>query len=192
MRLAASVEIAFVSRRNSVVDLYAMNADGSGVKQLTSFDHANFVAVSGRAWSPDGRKIAFARAVSNSETAIVVVGASGNRIVPLTSGKGFNTEPTWSPDGASIAFVRFDPFTTGLTHIVAMNADGSNATPLIECALFCGQPDWSPDGKQIAYDLGTGIHGLVLATKNDALLVEGGAGPSWSPDGLKLAYTSFE
>jgi len=186
-------KIVFVSRRDDAVNLYVMNADGSGVKQITSFDDPNLSAVTAPTWSPDGRKIAFSRIVSNSETAIFVTGANGGSIAQLTSGTGFNDVPAWSPDGASIAFVRFDPFTTGLLqHITVMNADGSNAAPLFECASFCGRPDWSPDGKQIAYSIGTGIHRFVLATKQDGLMVEGGLGPSWSPDGLKLAYTSSE
>ena len=186
-------KIAFVSRRNDAVDLYVMNADGSGIKQITSFNDPNLNAVTGPTWSPDGRKIAFSRILSNSETAIFVTGANGGSIAQLTSGKGFNDLPAWSPDGASIAFVRFDPFTTGfLQQITVMNADGSNAAPLIECPSFCGRPDWSPDGKQIAYSIGTGIHRFILATKQDGLLLEGGLGPSWSPDGLKLAYTSSE
>ncbi len=47
--------IAFDSDRDGNFEVYAMNADGSGVTRLTVRDAHDV----GPAWSPDGRRIAF-------------------------------------------------------------------------------------------------------------------------------------
>ena len=55
-------KIAFVSDRDaSTLDIYVMNADGTGVTRLTN----NAVTDFSPAWSPDGRKIAFVRGIFN-------------------------------------------------------------------------------------------------------------------------------
>lgn len=47
--------VAFASDRNGSYDLYVMNADGSGLRQLTHHPASDFAPQ----WSPDGRTLAF-------------------------------------------------------------------------------------------------------------------------------------
>jgi TolB protein len=57
------------------------------------------------AWSPDGRRIAFAGpCCEDSNGAIYVVDADGSNLHRLTS--GFDAAPAWSPDGTSLVFSR--------------------------------------------------------------------------------------
>jgi Tol biopolymer transport system component len=116
-----------VSRRDDGnLEIYVMNADGSGQRRLTR----NTVRDSNTVWSPDGRRIAF---VSNWQVWVMNADGSGQR--RLTRSGARNFAPAWSPDGQRIAFERRlgrrqRPACSGcgeaLTFEVwVMNADGS-------------------------------------------------------------------
>jgi len=87
--------IAFV-RNDAPTDVdgvYVMNADGSGVLELTH-DHQ---ASAGRpAWSPDGTKIAFASA-RDGNWEIYVMNADGSGVTRLTDNPASDEWPSWSP-----------------------------------------------------------------------------------------------
>jgi len=60
-------------------------------------------------FSPDGRLVAFLRAVPDCAPQLHVVDASGGEPVPVTDRTLGVSEFRWSPDGASIAFVSREP-----------------------------------------------------------------------------------
>src|SRR5438132_723930 len=75
--------------------VYEMNADGSGVTQLTTMGTAFDPA-----WSPDGTKIAF-----DDGNEIYVINADGSGLRNITNDPAhFDGTPVWSPDGSKIAF----------------------------------------------------------------------------------------
>ena len=93
--------IVFVSWRDGNGEVYAMDADGSGPRNLTQ-NPAKDVRP---AWSPDGRRIAFvSRRDGNSEIYVMNADGSGKR--NLTRDRASDDYPTWSPDGRRIAFLR--------------------------------------------------------------------------------------
>lgn len=136
------------------MDLFAIDADGSDLTQLTRGPENDLAPD----WSPDGSRIAFMRL--GREFGIPISGAPGAQIhvldladgavTRLTDGTGNNLHPSWAPDGARILFSsdRDDPENQDL---YVINADG---TGLVRLTTDPGDdyfPSWSPDGIKIVY-----------------------------------------
>jgi TolB protein len=83
--------IVYTSRQ-SVHDLWAINADGSNPRRLTNGTGDN----QGATWSPNGRHLAFQ---SNREGRWQIFGmlADGSAQEPITRAPGDATSPAWSP-----------------------------------------------------------------------------------------------
>ena len=111
-------------RLNDGHGVYVVNADGSGVRNLTPKPMGAFYAAP--AWSPDGRKITFAgERDGNSEIYLMNADGSGQR--NLTLNLAYDAGPGWSPDGRKITFVSNRD---GRYAVYVMNADGSGQRSL--------------------------------------------------------------
>jgi Tol biopolymer transport system component len=101
-------KIVFASNRSPYsrgfvghMHLWVMNADGTGLKQLTTGTDNE----SQPAWSPDGTKIAYH--YSNGIAVVFTDGTKDNSVwIPSTyNGQSWYAgEPTWSPDGQTIGY----------------------------------------------------------------------------------------
>ena len=183
--------IAFSSNRDGDSDIYVMNADGSGVTQLTN--HPEFDGYP--AWSASGEQIAFT-SDRDGDWDIYVMNADGSGVTRLADHPEWDAEPAWSASGEQIAFSSNQD---GDWDIYVMNADGSGLTRLTDHPGLHQSPDWSPDGGHIAFtsvrqdDEGWNIHvmnadgsGVTQLTNHP----EFDGYPAWSPDGSRIAFSS--
>jgi len=111
-------------------------------------------------FSPDGRRIAFARTEPSLDPGpnaqIWVMNADGHGAHQVTDATFAHeaTQPSWSPDGTMIAYTEGgEP--GGTAGVAVVNVDGSSARQLTACTFgscesFPTFPVWSPDGNAIA------------------------------------------
>lgn len=89
---------------HSAGEIFVMNADGSGLKQLTPrrFDIFEFSQFSPE-WSPDGKWIVFTSRRYGGCENIWIMDSDGDNKVQV-SRDGCHRNPTWSPEGDKIAY----------------------------------------------------------------------------------------
>jgi Tol biopolymer transport system component len=173
-------------------EVFVMNADGSGRRQLT-FNEADDGIPS---WSPDGKRIVFHRWFGDFDADLMTIRLDGSDERNVTRSEGvLDRQGVWSPDGREIAFSRGGDAGSGRGDIYTIRPDGSNLRPLTLTAADEEYPDWSPDGRRIAFNTDRDAQFDIYVMRSDGSrqtrLTYNGAGlPVWSPDGRKIALTS--
>jgi Tol biopolymer transport system component len=183
--------IVYASNETGNQNIWSMDADGGGAKQLTFDEHANAEPVA----SSDGRYIVFVSYRTGSAH-IWRMNADGTGQRQLTFGK-YEDWPQVSPDSRWIVYHSEE---SAQDSIWKMPIEGGAAVKLAEGSAK--QPIISPDGKWLAY-LAKGKQ-ANSPWRLTVITFDGGTpvktfdipqavsqqwhGPRWTPDGQALTY----
>jgi Tol biopolymer transport system component len=194
--------------------LFTMDSDGSSQTRLpTTCTAPTCLGDSAPAWSPDGNRLVFERAVGPivRDTAagldLVTANADGSNERAILHYRSLEAQgqephdPQWSPDGTRIAVMILNTKAKprNASAVYVLDADGSALHRVTPIRLNAGNPDWSPNGKRIAFNSsyegqsaveiytvrpnGSGLRRLRREPKNSYSF-----DPVWSPDGRRLAF----
>lgn len=136
--------ISFLENNLHSNSLAVIRADGSDRRTLV-INPKEFISDS--AWSPDGKRIAYAYDTKRGIN-IFTVEVGSAKTKQLTTSTNLDIHPTWSPDGQSILFLSSRDDGTR-QQIYVMNDDGSNQHRIIETGHEEMNVTWSADGKYI-------------------------------------------
>jgi len=183
--------IAYSNRAKGAMnpDIYVVNADGTGLTQLTDDPGAD----AHPSWSPDGRRIVYSILPEGGDgwdSTVWVVNADGSGKKELSKQlpKGCGgVAPTWSPDGKQIAFSMLT--TLPSVDVCVMNSDGSGLRRVIAAEKWKHVlgPTWTPDGKIVflkdgdVFSVNPDGSKAVPLTKGRSI-----SGYALSPDGKRI------
>ena len=181
--LAADHSLAF----SRVYGLFAsdvfVQAAGEALAELLSDQSGQNIQP---CWSPDSRRLVFAKADGSGFFDLYMVNRDGTGLEQLTNTpEASETEPAWSPDGARIALVS-DIEDNPNVAIIEL-AGREQRTLTADAGAYHLSPSWSPDGAQIAYvrqDVGTAVSDIYIMNadgSNPQPVVENAVDPAWLP-----------
>jgi len=168
--------------------LEAVRSDGTGLRTIAR-------RAQQAAWSPDGKRIAYAGDSANSQVAraIYVANADGTHPRKVFSVRRLRHTvsvilPRWSSDGRLVSFLADGP--NG--GFFSARPDGSSLHRLPR-----GFVSWSPRGHRILLSRAKGYAVVILAARLDGLhahplvtLPSGFESLGWTPDGRRVIYTA--
>lgn len=133
-QLVFSVETTATGEPANSLALFVVNADGSGLRQLTPW---SLNAGDRPDWSPDGKLILFRAPAKNDRGNLYTVNPDGSGLRQLTHYPA-NVVATgsFSPDGEWITFAKS-------ANVFVMRADGTGARQ-ISHGISAWAPDWGP------------------------------------------------
>lgn len=180
--------LAFVGNFSGNKEIYVMDVDGYGRRQITKNGSINLKP----RWNPAGNALAFTSYFAGNPD-LYVADLGKGQIKRVSGRAGINTSGAFSPDGTRIALT----LTMGSdADIYLLDANsGSQISRLTNSPGIDTSPSWSPDGSQIAFvsERGGGPQIYVMpASGGEARRVsfQGGhnTDPSWSPKGDRIAF----
>jgi TolB protein len=143
-------QIVFESHRYDSDDpgrLWIVNADGSGLRQLTQGPDDRQPV-----WSPKGDRIVFQRQ-QGGQWDVWTIAPDGSAPRNVTRSRALSeTDASWSPSGTWLVYSG-DGRNVDLASLFTIGADGAARQRLTKGKrTYDGAPSWSPDGASIAFE----------------------------------------
>lgn len=175
--------------------LWAMDVDGSNLRELIPVGGHGWELHGHAEWSPDGTELVmFGGRRFNPR--VYVTDAAGRAPREVTARGGMNLDPSWTPDGR-ILFVgcptRF--CVNRLLEVYVIDADGTDERRLTHDGLRDHDPYASPDGQTIAWlrqmPVGWSIQAMDADGHGHRAVIDDGAvnsKPAWSSDSSTILF----
>jgi len=199
---------AGIDPNDGMSDIFVQSTSGPAAVNITDSEGSRKDL--SPAFSPNGSKIAFVRAVAQSAS-IMVVNPDGSGLVNVTPVKfrgAVNTDPRWSANGTRIVFAsnidgNYDLY---WIDVLSGSAQLSSAHRLTytQAPVQNRDPSWSPTGKYVVFSR-TG-HAVSVSNSADLFQVQvdslqaarltrttgsrGDVAPVYAPNGLSITFQS--
>jgi TolB protein len=189
----AATRIAFIRRAGNGYELVAIDYDGENAERIASSSSMIYSP----AWSPDGRRMAYAVRNANARVELHERDFTTGRVRVISSRPELSITPAYSPDGRRLAFAS----SVGGVVTEIHDYDLQQSCCIRRISRGPGNdlnPTYSPDGRNIAF--------LSERVGNPHIFImpaEGGqatmltpyntervkfTAPSWSPSGNEVAF----
>jgi Tol biopolymer transport system component len=177
--------ILFVRIVDRVSGLFVARPSGADAVQIASAGAGEGIDLTGSAFSPDGKKVAFTlyticgwRCTHN---ALSVVNVDGSRLQRIGEP---GLSPSWAPDSRRLVYV-------GNLGTYVFDTEGRIRTRLAQGYTY--RPVWAPRGERIAYLVTKGGYSVLCLVQSDGtrrrcLLGRSAARVVWSPDARRVAF----
>ena len=159
--------ITFTSVRDGDMEIYTMNADGSGVRRLTTRagpDGGPFFSYDGKRIAFRGRSLEAGKELDDyrallkeglwrpTQLELLVMDRDGGNLRQVTKLGGANFAPSWHPDGKRLIFASNIDDPKGRNFdVYLINVDGTGLERVTFNATFDGFPMFSPDGRHLVF-----------------------------------------
>ncbi len=187
---ATAGHILYMGPVNQALQVWVMNANGTGRRPITQEPGENAFAT----FSRDGQLIAFTSSRDNN-LELYVAGADGSEPTRITDNPAQDNLAVWSPDGKQLAFSSNRDGDSPDIYVV--NRSDGTVTQLTTDPGADLMGSWAPDGKKIAFasdrDGDQEIFTIALKGGTPEKLTDNAASdgaPAWSPDGKQIAFHS--
>jgi serine/threonine protein kinase len=140
-------EIAFVSERDGLPQIYLVKVQDSEVRQLTAIDDGACQP----AWSDDGQYLLFTSPCREKKdtypgASIFRIKVDGSDLQPVFSHQGGAFDPAWNAAGMA-----FTVLEEGQPRIWVAGPEGANPGKITIGRSADRQPGWSPDGERLLF-----------------------------------------
>ncbi|MFT4548143.1 MAG: Tol biopolymer transport system component [Verrucomicrobiales bacterium] len=146
--LSEADQVAFKRNKSHLMDIYIMNADGSGVKRLTTsagYDGGPF-------FSPDGKRICWRRFnVEGDQAEIYTMNIDGSDERQITKIGAMSWAPFYHPSGEYLIFATNKHGFANFELYMIDSAGKSEPVRVTDSDGFDGLPAFSPDGKTLSW-----------------------------------------